>query len=37
VMVSFIDEYRDGYGVEPICSLLPSTPIVFIIVKLRLS
>ncbi len=26
VMVSFIDEHRDEYGVEPICALLPIAP-----------
>ena len=26
VMVSFIDEYRDAYGVEPICKELPIAP-----------
>jgi hypothetical protein len=25
-MVSFIDEYRTAYGVEPICALLPIAP-----------
>ena len=25
-MVSFIDEHRDAYGVEPICELLPIAP-----------
>jgi putative transposase len=25
-MVSFIDEYRDEYGVEPICTQLPIAP-----------
>jgi putative transposase len=26
VMVSFIDEKRDEYGVEPICQQLPIAP-----------
>ena len=25
-MVSFIDEHRDAYGVEPICAVLPIAP-----------
>lgn len=25
-MISFIDEHRDAYGVEPICRVLPSAP-----------
>ncbi len=25
-MVAFIDEYRDAYGVEPICQVLPIAP-----------
>ena len=25
-MVSFIDEHRDEYGVEPICEMLPIAP-----------
>jgi putative transposase len=25
-MVEFIDEHRDEYGVEPICSVLPIAP-----------
>ena len=25
-MVSFIDEHRDDYGVEPICAQLPIAP-----------
>ena len=25
-MVAFIDEHRDEYGVEPICSMLPIAP-----------
>ena len=25
-MVSFIDEHRDSYGVEPICGVLPIAP-----------
>ncbi|MBU71012.1 MULTISPECIES: IS3 family transposase [Spongiibacter] len=29
VMVSFIDEHRDSYGVEPICSQLPIAPSTF--------
>ena len=28
-MVSFIDEHRDEYGVEPICSQLPIAPSTF--------
>src|SRR5581483_10039435 len=26
VMVAFIDEHREGYGVEPICAVLPIAP-----------
>src|SRR5262249_43208603 len=26
VMVAFVDEHRDAYGVEPICSVLPIAP-----------
>ncbi len=26
VMVSFVDEHRDEYGVEPMCSVLPIAP-----------
>jgi len=29
MMVSFIDENRDAYGVEPICSVLPIAPSTF--------
>src|SRR5262249_3305664 len=29
VMVSFIDEHRDEYGVEPICRMLPIAPSVY--------
>ena len=25
-MVSFVDEHRKDYGVEPICSVLPIAP-----------
>ena len=25
-MVSYIDEYRDRFGVEPICTILPIAP-----------
>jgi len=25
-MVSFVDEHRDEYGVEPICEMLPIAP-----------
>ena len=25
-MVRFIDEYREAYGVEPICAVLPIAP-----------
>ena len=25
-MTAFIDDYRDAYGVEPICSVLPISP-----------
>ena len=25
-MVSYIDEHREAYGVEPICALLPIAP-----------
>ena len=25
-MVSYIDEYRDRFGVEPICTVLPIAP-----------
>ena len=25
-MISFIDDHRDEYGVEPICALLPIAP-----------
>ena len=25
-MKAFIDEHRDGYGVEPICRVLPIAP-----------
>ncbi len=28
-MVAFIDAHRDGYGVEPICSMLPIAPSTF--------
>lgn len=28
-MVSFIDEHRDQYGVEPICAMLPIAPSVY--------
>ena len=28
-MVSFIDEQREAYGVEPICSVLPIAPSVY--------
>ena len=29
MMVSFIDEHREKYGVEPICSQLPIAPSTF--------
>ena len=25
-MVAFVDEYRDEYGVEPICAVVPIVP-----------
>ena len=25
-MVAFVDEYRDEYGVEPICAVVPIAP-----------
>ena len=28
-MVSFIDDHRDEYGVEPICEMLPIAPSTF--------
>jgi hypothetical protein len=28
-MVSFIDDHRDEYGVEPICKQLPIAPSVY--------
>ena len=28
-MVSFVDEHRDEYGVEPICKMLPIAPSTF--------
>jgi putative transposase len=28
-MVSFIDEHREVYGVEPICAILPIAPSVY--------
>ena len=34
-MVSFIDEQRDAYGVEPICSVLPIAPSVYFEQKAR--
>ena len=35
MMVSFIDEYRDEYGVEPICRVLPIAPSVYYAWKRR--
>ena len=29
MMVSFIDDHRDEYGVEPICEMLPIAPSTF--------
>jgi putative transposase len=26
VMVTFLDQHRDTYGVEPICAVLPNAP-----------
>jgi hypothetical protein len=26
-MVAFIDDHREAYGVEPICSVLPIAPV----------
>jgi transposase InsO family protein len=34
-MVTFIDEHRDQYGVEPICSVLPIAPSVYFEQKAR--
>ena len=34
-MVTFIDEYRDVYGVEPICRMLPIAPSVYFEQKAR--
>jgi transposase InsO family protein len=34
-MVSFIDDHRDAYGVEPICSVLPIAPSVYYEQKAR--
>ncbi len=28
-MVSFIDDHREAYGVEPICAVLPIAPSVY--------
>src|SRR5262245_66273532 len=35
VMVRFIDEHRDVYGVEPICAVLPIAPSVYYELKAR--
>jgi len=34
-MVSFIDDYRDAYGVEPICAVLPIAPSTYYLHKTR--
>src|SRR5215470_10516887 len=34
-MVSFIDQHRDGYGVEPICEQLPISPATYYEYKAR--
>jgi transposase InsO family protein len=34
-MVSFIDDYRDAYGVEPICAVLPIAPSTYYFHKTR--
>jgi transposase InsO family protein len=36
-MVSFIDEHRDRYGVEPICSMLPIAPSTYYEQKARIA
>ncbi len=28
-MIAFIDEYREAYGVEPICRVLPIAPFTY--------
>src|SRR5690606_18309319 len=35
VMVAFIDAYRERYGVEPICSVLPIAPSTYYACKAR--
>ena len=32
-MVAFIDHYRDTYGVEPICAVLPIAPSTYFLRK----
>ena len=32
-MVDFIDDYRDSYGVEPICKALPIVPSTYYRIK----
>ena len=34
-MVSFIDDHREAYGVEPICAVLPIAPSVYYEQKAR--
>ncbi len=34
-MVSFIDEHREAYGVEPICAVLPIAPSTYYEYKAR--
>jgi putative transposase len=37
MMVAFIDEHRDGYGVEPICAVWPIAPSTYYTHKARLA
>ena len=32
-MVAFVDEYRDEYGVEPICAVVPIAPLTYYDIK----
>lgn len=34
-MVAFIDDHRHGYGVEPICEVLPIAPSTYYACKAR--
>ena len=34
-MVTFIDQHRDTYGVEPICAVLPIAPSTYFLRKVR--